>query len=340
MGRRNVTLFLDGGTLVAAYEKAGETTNVSLGFESGGDMQIQAKAVADALGVEKADFVICPGGLLKPLAPGTYEICESASADLSADRYGYHPYNRLALLCRDLARLLCAVALMHNPLSSDSMLPLDRFSSMARVKKQSRYYACEHDALIWQTARKSGRRYDEMRAIVAIVDNTVSIGAHDRCRCLDANDVFGAEGPMGFTSSGDLPVAKLAALFMKGKADLAQMRDRLMNRSGVLAYLGTDSPEELDDMVGSGDEQAILIADALAFQTAKWIGSGALLLKGEVDAIILSGKGVRSEAFAGRIKKLAGPIAPIVLEEKPDLAGYLGYVAGAAGTPVFPVRRY
>ena len=205
---------------------------------------------------------------------------------------------------------------------------------MARVKKQSRYYACEHDALIWQTARIKGKRYDEIRAIVAIVGDTVSVGAHDSCHCLDVNDVFGAEGPMGFTSSGDLPVAKVAALFMKENRSLEQMRDQLMNKSGVLAYIGTDSPEKLDELVDSGDEKAILIADALAFQTAKWIGSGALTLKGAVDVIILSGKGAHSKAFTERMNKSIGKIAPIVIIEKPDMAGYLGYIASAVSTPV------
>ena len=108
MERQNVALFLDDGFLVAALKKE----HFNFAFDPEGDIKIQAKAVVEALGIKKADFVICPGGLIKPLAAGTYEICESAEKDLSGDTYGYHPYNRLSLICLEVARMLCAVALV------------------------------------------------------------------------------------------------------------------------------------------------------------------------------------------------------------------------------------
>lgn len=342
MGQQNVTLSLSDGALIAVeWDGEREIRRASLVFDPAGDVDSRAKAIVDALAINESARVICPGGLLKPLAPGTYEISPEAERASVENAYGSHPYNRLTLVCLRTARLLGARALMHDPLSSDELLPLNRFSSMARVEKRSRYYACEHDALIWEAANgKGGKRREEIRAIVALVDDTVSVGAHDECRCLDVNDVFGAEGPMGFTCSGDLPVAKIAMLFMKGDASLEQMREKLMRQSGVLAYLGTDSPEKMDELVAAGDEKAILVADALAYQTAKWIGSGALALYGIVDAIILSGKGARSQAFKQRIEGKVGRIAPIIVIERPNVPAYLGYIANIADTPACPVRCY
>jgi len=342
MNRQHISLSLQDGKIVATvFDGVREMRSEYVPFDSSATPQAQAEYISAALDIPEADMVLCPGGLLKPLHTGTYKISALVESDCALDVYGYHPYNRLTQICFQLATFLKASPLMHNPISSDELLPLNRFSSMERVKKQSRYPACEHAALIWEAVKeKREKRPDEVKAIVAIVDDFVSVGAHDSGRCIDVNDVFGAEGPMGFTCSGDLPVAKIAALCIRENWTSTEAREKLMKRSGVLAYLGIDSPEKLDELVDSGNEKAILVTDALAYQAAKWVGSSALALHGKVDFIIVSGKGARSNSFRSRFSEKVRRISPIIVMENIPMANYLAYVANSVNSPVNPVLRY
>ena len=58
---------------------------------------------------------------------------------------------------------------------------------------------------------------------------------------------------------------------------------------GLFGYLGTHDGYIVDSMAKNGDEKAEFYLRALAYQTAKTVGSMYAVLKGEVDAILLTG---------------------------------------------------
>ena len=64
-------------------------------------------------------------------------------------------------------------------------------------------------------------------------------------------------------------------------------------------------------MIRDGDEHAALILDAQAYQIAKTIGLLSIVLKGDCDAIILTGGLAYSELLTGKIKDYVGFIAPV-----------------------------
>ncbi len=66
-------------------------------------------------------------------------------------------------------------------------------------------------------------------------------------------------------------------------------------------------------MARDGNERAILILDAMAYNIAKEIGSDATVLKGKVDAIGLTGGLANSEYLMSRIKDRVSYIAPVYL---------------------------
>ena len=64
-------------------------------------------------------------------------------------------------------------------------------------------------------------------------------------------------------------------------------------------------------MIAEGDEKAKLIYEAMAYQVAKEIGSCATVLKGKVDAIILTGGIAYSEMITTWIKERVSFIADV-----------------------------
>ena len=64
-------------------------------------------------------------------------------------------------------------------------------------------------------------------------------------------------------------------------------------------------------MISKGDEKANLIYEAMVYQICKEIGAYATVLKGDVDAIILTGGIAYSPFVVDDLKKAIGWIAPV-----------------------------
>jgi butyrate kinase len=76
---------------------------------------------------------------------------------------------------------------------------------------------------------------------------------------------------------------------MSGKYTEPELRKFVMGQGGLIAYLGTNSIEEIEKKIIQGDKTSEEVYEAMAYQIAKEIGAMATVLKGKVDAIVLTG---------------------------------------------------
>lgn len=332
-----ITLIYNRRQIAASLYKGCELTRTIL-IE---DMNAKtcAETIAEKLSLkeQKVETVICPGGCLKPLMAGCYGLTEQAVKEAAQNVYGMHRYNHLMEICWETARLYSAAAYLADAMSIDELLPLNRIGSHAKVKKYSRGYALEHRAAMAKADPKG--RWEDKNYIAVHIDDFVSVGAYEHGRCLDMNDAIGAEGPMGFTSSGDVPCGQMADYFCKSSVSYEEIQEQLLYKSGILQYLGTDCPHKLDEKA-AGEEGAALIVKTFAYQIAKWIGSSALVLKGKVDGVLLSGRGVQSQALMEQLCPRIGKIAPVLIEKELDLSGYLAAKAELIHAGLCPARQY
>jgi butyrate kinase len=79
----------------------------------------------------------------------------------------------------------------------------------------------------------------------------------------------------------------------------------------MISYLGTNSGIEVENRIEQGDEEARLIFEAMAYQVAKGIGELATVLKGNVDAIVITGGLAYSDRLVNWIKDRVSFIAPV-----------------------------
>lgn len=305
------------------------------------EIQDIAKEVAQDLSAEPLlsglVYAACPGGVLKPLKKGCYFIDEAAAKDAADNSFGNHPYNRLTVLTYEIGKRCGLKAVMLYPMSSDELLPVNRCTSYAGIRKYSRYHAMEHQMGQRYLCDISGKKPEDINCIIAFVDDLVSVGACERGICLDVNDCIGAEGPMGLTSSGDVPVAQIAGYFMEKCSSFAEMEEQLMHHSGLCQYTGITDMEELDRQYA--DNECVRAAcEALAYQTAKWIGSSTLVLKGKVDYILLMGKAMKSKVLQKLLKMRVEKIAQVLFMDESETERYMkeeGKILGTNGCPVY-----
>ena len=87
----------------------------------------------------------------------------------------------------------------------------------------------------------------------------------------------------------------------------------LTGKGGMVAYLGTNSFIEVCKMAENGNQKAILISNAAAYQIGKEIGAMASVLHGNVDAIILTGGMAHQESHINYIRSMVSYIAEVVV---------------------------
>ncbi|MGD9145938.1 MAG: butyrate kinase, partial [Anaerolineae bacterium] len=92
-----------------------------------------------------------------------------------------------------------------------------------------------------------------------------------------------------------------------------QMFRKLAGRGGLVAHLGTNSALEVERRIAAGDDHARLIYEAMAYQIAKEIGAMATVLKGKVDAIVITGGVAHSRMLLGWIEERVAWIAKVLV---------------------------
>lgn len=85
----------------------------------------------------------------------------------------------------------------------------------------------------------------------------------------------------------------------------------LTGKGGMIAYLDTNDFRDIVNRMNLGDEKARLLHDAFSYQVSKEIAAMAASLKGEVDAILVTGGVAYNETVTNLIKEHIGFLAPV-----------------------------
>lgn len=178
-------------------------------------------------------------------------------------------------------------------------------------------------------AQELGKPYESCRLVVAHLGGGASVAAHCGGRMIDSTSSRG-EGAFSMDRSGQLNAWELAKLCFSGRYEKAQVLKMLNGQGGVFAYLGTKDFRQVEELRNQGDETASAVFEALAYQVAKEIAAMTAVLSGQVDAIVLTGGVIYSQAFRqlllSRISYLARVICKPGEEEMDSLAYYLNAV--------------
>lgn len=251
------------------------------------------------------------GGNMKPVTGGTYKINEQMLEDLKLGVMGQHPSNLGAAIVHEIANQLGITAYVVDPVVVDEMEDIAKISGIPEIQRKAKDHPLNQKAAARRAAAEMGGEYQKLNFLVAHLGGGISVGVHKKGRIVDVNNVLDGDGPFSPERSGGLPVGSLVDMCFSGEYTKDEIMKKIVGGGGLTAYLGTNDGREVQGRIKSGDENAKLIYQAMAYQISKEIGAGAAVLKGEVDAIILTGGIAHDEEFINWIRERVGFIAPV-----------------------------
>ncbi|MCX0354022.1 butyrate kinase [Clostridium perfringens] len=263
--------------------------------------------------INELDAVVGRGGMLKPIEGGTYEVNEAMVEDLKIGVQGPHASNLGGILSNEIAKEIGKRAFIVDPVVVDEMEDVARLSGVPELPRKSKFHALNQKAVAKRYAKEHNTSYEDVNLIVVHMGGGVSVGAHRKGRVIDVNNALDGDGPFSPERAGGVPSGELLEMCFSGKYSKEEVYKKLVGKGGFVAYANTNDARDLIKLSQEGDEKGSLIFNAFIYQIAKEIGSMAVVLDGEVDAIVLTGGIAYSDYVTNVINKKVKWIAPMVV---------------------------
>ncbi|MEE9443671.1 MAG: butyrate kinase [candidate division Zixibacteria bacterium] len=253
------------------------------------------------------------GAPLKPLEGGTYIISENMLDDVRMSRYSNHASNLGSMLADYFGRIYNVPAYITDPITVDNFTDVARISGVPGIVRKSRSHCLNIKAVGRAEATRVGKKLEDVNYVVAHLGGGISIAALEKGRIVDVNDGLLGMGPFSVDRAGALPIGGLVDLCFSGKYSRDEVVEILSKKSGLLGYLGHSDLRQVELMIEDEDKTAELIYRAMCYQIAKEIGAAVVVLKGNIDGIILTGGMAYSVMLAEIISEYIKFIAPIII---------------------------
>ncbi len=280
-----------------------------------GQYQMRKVLVEQALQKREIPFTSLDAIAVRGMgAPGRY----SAGAYLIDDRLvegsrqGVHVGLAAApIMANDWSKQYHIPAYLYDVVGTDEIVDVARISGSPLIERSGSVHTLNTRAVARQVAEDMGKHYEDVTMILCHLGGGISTSLHQNGRIVDglATD----EGTFTPDRSGKLPLKKLVKLCMSGNYDKKQIDRILTGDAGLIGYLGTNNCKEIETRIQQGDTKADLVYRAMAYQIAQDIGAMAVVAKGKLDGIILTGGIAYSELFTGWIKEYVHFLAPVIL---------------------------
>ena len=253
--------------------------------------------------VKSLSAVIGRGGLIKPIESGVYEVNAALKNDLvNAQRE--HASNLGGLIAEQIAQAAGVKAYIADPVVVDELDDIARLSGIPECPRISIFHALNQKAI---ARRHAG----------------ISVSAHCKGRVIDTNNALDGDGPIAPERAGTVPAGALVNLCFSGKYSQRDVLKMLAGKGGLVAHLNQNSVQQICIDIEKGDQKSKAVLDAMSYSIAKEIGAMAAVLKGQVDAILLTGGVAYNEPVNDVIREHCSFLAPIFIYPGEDEMGAL-----------------
>lgn len=316
-GSTSTKLALFAGSTVLFEDTVYHSPDELSAYEQTGDqLELRYSRVMEMLSrhgynTDELDAVVGRGGLIHPVAGGTYLVCDRMVADLQRGVLGEHASNLGGLIARRIADPQSIPSYIVDPVVVDELEPLARYSGLPEFPRTSIFHALNQKAVARRAAKNLGKTYEDCCFVVAHLGGGITVAAHRHGRVIDVNDGLNGEGPFSPERSGGLAALKLVKLCFGGEVTLSQISRRIKGNGGLVAYLGTNDGREVTAQIEAGNAQAAEVYEAMAYQVAKEVGAMSAVLEGKVDAVLITGGLAHDRRICNWIEQRVRFIGPV-----------------------------
>ncbi len=261
--------------------------------------------------IEQLSAVVGRGGLFPPISTGGYKVNQKMKDLVLNEEISPHASNLGCILADGVASQVGIPAFIYDAVSAGNLLPIATVTGMAEVTRRSLTHVLNSRAMAIDYAKSIGKKYEDLNLIIVHLGGGISLSVHIKGELVDslADDM----GPFSPERSGSIPVLEVIELCYSGKFTKKEMQKKVRGNGGLKSLVGTTDCREVEKMIDNGDEHAKLVLEAMAYNVAKGVGSLAPILKGNCDAIILTGGVARSKFITDRITEYTEFISKVVV---------------------------
>ena len=294
------------------------------------EVELYVRQIKEFLGTNtdrKIDAVVGRGGFLnrqgQRLSSGVYRVCGVVNSKFRTEQdiiSGVRDYAELdhasnlgIPIAARLAREYYVPAFSVDPVVADEFQPEARYSGYAPIERRNVGHVLSIRAAARKAAETVGLPFDKSSFVVAHLGGGISIAAVKHGKIIDSTIALLGEGPFTPQRAGTLPQKELIDLCFSGKFTKIELETELSKRAGLISYLNEDSLLKIEERIVQGDTTAEEAVDAMVYRIAKEIGSMNIVLGNASNAIVLAGGIARSNLVAGKISKLVGNLAQMIV---------------------------
>lgn len=258
--------------------------------------------------------VIGRGGFLRPLESGIYEVNGQMLNDLKLCLNGEHASNLGAVLAHEIAgRIPGCKAYIADPVVVDELQNVARVSGLPQFPRRSAFHALNHKAIARKYAKDIHAEYEKLNLVVAHLGGGISVAAHKQGRIIDTNQALDGFGPFSPQRAGTMDAGALIRAIYAGIYEQEEIQSLLVGKGGLVAHLGTNDVKAAYKLAENGDLHARLILEAMAYGVGKEIGAMLAVLKGQADAVLITGGIAHNEMIVNYISEMISPQCRVVV---------------------------
>ena len=274
---------------------------------------LRDKLQEERIDLKEFDAVAGRGGFFTVGAKsGTYRVNDIMVERLKTPT-SEHVANLGGILAKELADEAGLPAYVTDPTCVDEMTAIAKVSGFEGIERLPKWQPLSHKATGRKLARMIGRSYEDCNLIIGHLGGGITVGSHKKGRVVDVNNGLDGDGPFSVDRPGQVPIRELIRYCFDSGASKEEVTKTFISKGGLFSYFGTVDTPSIEQKAFAGDQKAELILNAMAYGIAKEIGSNAAVLKGEVDAIGLTGGLANSKYITSRIIDRVKFIAPVYL---------------------------
>ncbi len=324
-----------GLTLVAAGDVQ-QDGSAAAGPAAGSDLEGRVERVLAWMGEQGLDpqeltGIAARGGLMAPVAAGTYRISSRMIQDLAASSI-FHASNLAAPMAERIAARVGPDVLLTttDPVMIDEIEPAQRLTGSARIRNDgTAVHYLSHRAVAGLVADRLLRSVGELHLITCHMGGGMSAARHRGGRAVQVAQAFGSLPSAN--RCGRLPLHRVIEQLESRNYDIDDLRADVMRSGGLLALAGTDDFRSLFALEREGTPEQVEKVRLIKAFFANRVAGCILELSADaqpIDAVVLTGGLAHDDDFCHAVAEriqLPAPVArlPGAVEQSALAAGLL-----------------